>query len=110
MSSPTSCSTPQSPPVGVLCEAVGTQERDPRGEFRLYRPKEMNMKNILSLASAITLLAAIVVLSPAPALAQGGHYVVTNNDPSSVANSATIFKLEGMSLDAVKVLQTGGNG
>src|ERR1700691_6219989 len=73
-------------------------------------PKEMNMKNILSLTVAITVLAAIVILSPAPALAQGGHYVVTNNDPSSVANSATIFKLEGMSLDAVKVLQTGGNG
>lgn len=68
------------------------------------------MKKLFSLAAATALLGAVIALAPAPTSAQTGHYVVTNNDPSSAANSATIFKLEGTSLDSVKVLQTGGNG
>jgi hypothetical protein len=82
----------------------------PRQQITLKDLKEMKMKKLFLLAAAIALLGAIVALSPAPALAQGGHYVVTNNDPAAAANSATIFKVENMGLTVDKVLQTGGNG
>jgi len=68
------------------------------------------MKKLFSLAAVTALMAAIVMLSPAPSLAQSGHYVVTNNDPSSALNSATIFQLESKTLNITQTLQTGANG
>jgi hypothetical protein len=69
--------------------------------------RETHMKRFFSFA-AVAL--AIVVLLPSYTLAQGGYYVVTNNDPPGVANSATIFQVKGKSLDIVENLQTGANG
>ena len=65
------------------------------------------MKSLFSLTIAMI---AIVVLSSTCIFAQAGYYVVTNNDPSSSPNSATIFQLKNKSLDIVNILQTGGNG
>ncbi len=65
------------------------------------------MKRLFPLTA---LMAAIAALSPVAVLAQTGHYVITNNDPPSEANSATIFKLENKSLEIAKTVQTGGNG
>jgi 6-phosphogluconolactonase (cycloisomerase 2 family) len=65
------------------------------------------MKKVVSLAVATI---GIVILSSAQMLAQSGYYAVTNNDPPSTANSATIFKLESKALTITDTLQTGGNG
>jgi hypothetical protein len=68
------------------------------------------MNKLYSLAAAIALMAAIAALSPRSALAQNENYVLTNNDPSSVANSTTLFKLDNKTLNLIKTVQTGGNG
>jgi hypothetical protein len=65
------------------------------------------MKKILP--SALAALAILIFL-PNCLLAQNGYYVVTNNDPASSANSATIFKLKNKSLDILESLQTGADG
>jgi hypothetical protein len=65
------------------------------------------MKRTLLFALAIL---SIISLLPTYTLAQSGYYAITNNDPPGVTNSATIFKLQGKSLNVVKNLSSGTNG
>jgi hypothetical protein len=56
-------------------------------------------------------LAALFVIALSPTLfAQGGYYAVTNNDPPSAANSATILQLHHQGLEILKTVQTGAEG
>lgn len=65
------------------------------------------MKKILPLALAAF---AVLIFLPNFAFAQKGYYVVTNNDPSGVANSATILQVKNKALTIVDTLQTGAKG
>lgn len=53
---------------------------------------------------------AILIFLPISSFAQSGYYVVTNNDPSGAANSATIFQVKNKALAIVDTLQTGTDG
>lgn len=65
------------------------------------------MKRMFPLALA---LLTILTLLPTCTLAQSGFYAVTNNDPSGVANSATIFKVANRALKIVESIPTGTDG
>jgi hypothetical protein len=65
------------------------------------------MKKVLP--SALAAFAILIFLS-IPTFAQNGYYVVTNNDPSGAANSATIFQVKNKALTIVDTLLTGTDG
>lgn len=65
------------------------------------------MKKLLPSALAAF---AILIFLPISSFAQNGYYVVTNNDPASAANSATIFQVKNKALSVVDTLQTGADG
>lgn len=65
------------------------------------------MKKLLAFALAAF---ATLILLPISTFAQNSYYVVTNNDPSGAANSATILQVKNKALTIVDTLQTGADG
>lgn len=53
---------------------------------------------------------ALAFLTSTLAFAQSGNYVVTNNDPAGVANSATIFQVKNRGLELEKTIKNLGEG
>ncbi len=75
----------------------------------------MNRRSVLAAIFSRSIMSCSIIFCSIAfcsitALAQGGYYAVTNNDPPSSANSASIFKVQNQGLTLIENLPTGGNG